>query len=381
MGKTKEEARVLLIKVSLLILMGASGLMTVINCSAADKRMMYSSLALFLGFSFCLFVAQVLKKVEWAVILFTVIVDVLFTWYFFIGGSEGISCLWLLVFPYAVMTIVGLKYGLVASGYFQILLLVFCLTPAKQYLLFDYSETFLTRFPILYFFSMITAIWTSFQLEKAARERKTTIGRLNEAVAEERKRNVELAMQTIISISHAVDAKDPYTNEHSLRVAEYSRMIATQLGWNEEELQNIYVASLIHDIGKIGVPDAVLNKPGKLTDEEYDLIKQHPEIGHGIMKDFDAIVGAADGILYHHERYDGRGYPHKLKGEEIPVFGRIIAVADSFDAMNSNRVYRGALDKEYIIGQLEQGKGTQFDPQFADIMLRLIAEGKVSFER
>ncbi|MBQ2803869.1 MAG: HD-GYP domain-containing protein, partial [Lachnospiraceae bacterium] len=228
-------------------------------------------------------------------------------------------------------------------------------------------------------FSLMIAVWTTLQVQTAEIEREQKIIDLNEAVEGERKRNLQIAMQTIISICHAVEAKDPYTNEHSLRVARYVKMIAQELGWDEEKQRNIYVASLMHDIGKIGVPDEILKKPDHLTDEESKIIKRHPEIGYSIMKDFNAIENAAEGVLYHHERYDGKGYPRQLKGEQIPLYGRIIAVADAFDAMNSNRIYRQAGQKEYIVEQIRNGIGTQFDPKIAEIFLKLIEEGKITF--
>ena len=173
------------------------------------------------------------------------------------------------------MTVVDLKYGLYVSTYFAVLLILFCWTPANRLLQYEYGHVFLIRFPIIYLFSMLVAVRTSYQLYKAREKREHTIEELNTAVAAERKRNLDLAMQTVISISYAVDAKDPYTNEHSARVAEYSRLIAERLGWTPEQQKNIYVAGRIHDIGKIGVPDVILNKPQKLTEEEFSVIKNY----------------------------------------------------------------------------------------------------------
>lgn len=365
---------------ALLILTGVTAVMSVINIYMKSVVMSVTSLMLFGGFTLCLVILDKLKNRNLTVLLFTLIVGIIFTYYFFLGGSEGFSALWLIVFPYAVMSIVDLKYGLYVSTYFLVLLVVFCWTPAKQFLLYDYGEVFFIRFPILYFFSMLIAIRTGYQLQTYMLSKDSTIGDLNTAVEIERKRNIDLSTKTIISISHAVDAKDPYTKEHSVRVAEYAAMIAQELGWSKEQLENIYLVGLIHDIGKIGVPDSVLKKPGKLTDEEFAAIKKHPETGYGIIKDYDGIEGLADGVLYHHERYDGKGYPKHLKGTEIPVLARIIAVADAFDAMNSNRVYRTARDKDYIIDQFERGKGTQFDPEFAEILLKKIRNGEVLFK-
>lgn len=149
------------------------------------------------------------------------------------------------------------------------------------------------------------------------------------------------------------------------------------MGYSGEELDRIFYIALLHDSGKIGVPDNILGKPRKLTDEEFEIIKSRTERGGDILSSFKSLKDAGEGALYHHERYDGRGYPKHLKGEEIPLIARMICVADSFDAMNTNRDYRDKRSKEYIIGELENNRRTQFDPKIADIMLELIKEGKI----
>ena len=136
-------------------------------------------------------------------------------------------------------------------------------------------------------------------------------------------------------------------------------------------------AALLHDIGKIGIPDRILNKPERLTDEEYAIMKSHVVKGAEILKSFTLIEHVEEGALYHHERYDGKGYVHGLKGGEIPLNARIIGIADTFDAMTANRVYRKQLDMDYVLNELKKGRGTQFDPELVDIMLRLIADGKI----
>ncbi len=198
-----------------------------------------------------------------------------------------------------------------------------------------------------------------------------------EKLNEKSKELESMTMQTITAIAGTIDAKDSYTEGHSLRVAEYSRALARALGKNETESDRIYHIALLHDIGKIGVPDSVLHKPGRLTPEEYALIKQHPTIGARILKDVKAFPGLEIGALYHHERYDGRGYPEGLAGENIPEVARIICVADTLDAMNTNRVYRKRFSKEHIIEELQRCSGTQFDPHMADTMIELIRNGTV----
>jgi putative two-component system response regulator len=185
-----------------------------------------------------------------------------------------------------------------------------------------------------------------------------------------------LSMHVVQTLAEAIDAKDTYTNGHSDRVARYSREIAKRYGYSERQQEDIYMMGLLHDVGKIGVPDAIINKPGRLTDEEFQKIKEHPVVGDRILKKVKEMPKLSIGARWHHERYDGRGYPDGLKGDEILEEARIIAVADAYDAMTSHRSYRDILPQETVRGEIEKGKGTQFDPVFADIMLRMIDEDK-----
>lgn len=182
-------------------------------------------------------------------------------------------------------------------------------------------------------------------------------------------------LNSIMVIANTLDAKDAYTSGHSMRVAQCSAAIAEKLNWSEKEVRNMHNVGLLHDIGKIGVPDAILNKPGRLSNEEFELIKKHPVIGNDILKDIHTINSVAEGALYHHERYDGRGYPNGLKGEEIPLYARIIGIADAYDAMTSNRIYRPKLTQDRVIKEFEKGRGTQFDPKLTDLFLEMLRGG------
>lgn len=194
---------------------------------------------------------------------------------------------------------------------------------------------------------------------------------------EERANKIEkLSLQSMIAFSAAIDAKDSYTNGHSTRVAHYSKMIAEKYGKDEEQQKNIYFIALLHDVGKIGIPDQIINKPTKLSDEEYAIIKGHPAIGYNILKNIEELPAIAIGARFHHERYDGKGYPLGMAGQDIPEIARIIAVADAYDAMTSNRSYRELMPQEKVKEEIRKGKGTQFDPVFADIMLALIEADK-----
>ncbi|MBO5173820.1 MAG: HD-GYP domain-containing protein [Eubacterium sp.] len=191
----------------------------------------------------------------------------------------------------------------------------------------------------------------------------------------------DIVNQSLETFAHAIDAKDQNTNGHSQRVAIYSAEIAKRMGMSDEEQEQIYYMGMLHDIGKIGIPDAILKKPGKLTEEEMQIIRNHPTIGGEILKDFTAIQGISDGARYHHERYDGNGYNEGLKGEEIPLAARIICVADSYDTMSSKRVYKELHEENYILSELDQCSGKQFDPQIVPFMIEMIKDGTAPLPR
>lgn len=182
----------------------------------------------------------------------------------------------------------------------------------------------------------------------------------------------EFLKQTVEALATAVDAKDSYTNGHSNRVALYARRIAADAGMTKEECDDVYLAGLLHDVGKIGIDNSIINKKGKLTEEEFAVIKLHPTLGGQILSKIVMSQSLAIGAYYHHERYDGTGYPEKLKGETIPRIARIIAVADAYDAMTSKRSYRDVIPQEKVRAELVKGIGTQFDPEYAKIMIRFM---------
>ena len=214
-----------------------------------------------------------------------------------------------------------------------------------------------------------TAEMEEFQAELEKKVNEQTVELRNE-----QKKVKDIFMQTVTALSEAVDAKDRYTSGHSKRVAQYSRMIAERMGKSKEEQEEIYRAGLLHDVGKIRIPVEIINKPGRLTDEEFNIIKLHPVTGYHILRGISGDSNIAVASKYHHERYDGKGYPNGLEGENIPEVARILGVADSYDAMTSNRSYRNALPQEVVRGEIEKGRGTQFDPHIADIMLQMIDE-------
>jgi putative nucleotidyltransferase with HDIG domain len=183
-----------------------------------------------------------------------------------------------------------------------------------------------------------------------------------------------LMMGLLHSLTSAVDAKDAYTCGHSERVALLGKTLAQEFGLDDHQVERIYMAGLLHDVGKIGVPEAVLRKPGKLTMEEFEQMKRHPAIGAKILHDVKQIQDIIPGVLHHHERFDGRGYPDGLSGHNIPLMGRIICLADCFDAMTSTRTYRKAMPLEVTLADIRRCSGTQFDPALTEAFLRISPE-------
>ena len=193
-----------------------------------------------------------------------------------------------------------------------------------------------------------------------------------EFLKEEQAKMQAMFAQTAEALARAIDAKDKYTHGHSARVAEYAKKIAKKAGKSEKEIMEVYFSALLHDVGKIGIPDNIINKEGALTKEEIEAVKMHPVIGNEILQTIKQSPYISIGAHYHHERYDGQGYPDGLKGEKIPEIARIIAVADTYDAMTSKRSYRTPLPQDVVRSEMLRGCGSQFDPKYAKIMIEMI---------
>jgi putative nucleotidyltransferase with HDIG domain len=196
----------------------------------------------------------------------------------------------------------------------------------------------------------------------------------------------EMFLQATIAMGNALDAKSPWTKGHSERTVRYAEKIARKMGLSDEDMHNLTIGGLLHDIGKIGTYDYLLHKTEKLTAQEFNIIKKHPEKGEKILESIKQLKQIIPIIRYHHERYDGKGYPDGLAGEDIPLLARIVHVADSFDAMTADRPYRSALSKEQVIEELRRNAGTQFDPAVVDVFLSVLSEEssgatEISYER
>ena len=219
--------------------------------------------------------------------------------------------------------------------------------------------------------SLIVTIYSTIKdIQKVSNEKDS----LKEKVTAKDLKIEKLTYQSLETLASTIDAKDKYTNGHSKRVADYSREIARRMGKDDDEVIAIYFMGLLHDIGKIGIRDDIINKTSRLTDEEFMVIKNHPTIGYNILKNMTEIPNIEYGARWHHERYDGKGYPDGLKGEQIPEYARIICVADAYDAMTSTRSYRAVMPQEKVRNEIENCKGKQFDPIISQIMIEMIDE-------
>lgn len=207
-------------------------------------------------------------------------------------------------------------------------------------------------------------------------EQMNMIKQINEELADSKELLEKSYLESIEVLRKTVEVKDVYTRGHSDRVSEYSLLIGEKLNLPPDQMKTLKIGALFHDIGKIGIPDAILLKTDKLTDDEYSEIKNHPSIGAHILSNASIFADIIPIVKHHHERYDGKGYPSRLAGEDIPYLARIVAVADTFDAMTSHRSYRQALDFDYTIAEIERCKGTQFDPSIADVFLEILRTNK-----
>ena len=334
----------------------------------------------------CGIFAGILKKREIAILFPIGFCAIMFTLYAFTGMANGTAIMWSLLLPIGLCYFVSVKHGILLSLYYAILYIVLFDTPLKDVLNLSqyYEESFISRFPILYTAVAVFTAIAMIQYHRMVLRDLDYTKRLNEEVdrqtafARERADRLELMNEEVVNmLAMTIDAKDRYTNGHSFRVSVYSEALARHLGWDEEEIKAIKREALLHDIGKIGIPDEVLNKPERLTDSEFNIIKSHAVIGGDILARSSSMTDAANVAKFHHERYDGKGYPTGVRGRNIPLHARIVSIADAYDAMSSDRIYRKSLDKETIRSELLRGIGTQFDPDLLIEFLELFDSGEL----
>lgn len=350
----------------------------VLEILIADYKLIPYTIAFLLFFLFVYFITKKYNVISFSKILMGLGFTFCYSITFWRGTGLGCGSTWLILVPAIAMYLLGFKTGLIISIYFWIFSGVCCFVPPVRNLMhFQYSKNYLVILFIAYTVELIFSFITMLAYYKNQIKQKALEEKLEQAVLKERNRITNITLKTILAISNSVEAKDEYTSEHSHRVADFSCMIAKKLEWTEDQIEQLRNIALLHDIGKISVSEAVLNKPGKLTDEEFNQIKKHTVVGGEILSGLTLIPNVALGAKFHHERYDSRGYPSGLEGEQIPIEARIICIADSFDAMRYKRIYRGECDPEYILSELKKGRGTQFDPDLLDIFLQVVEEEKL----
>ena len=326
------------------------------------------------------------KNREIPAILITIGVGLLCTFYTIKGTSEGFAILWTTLVPIALMYFLDVRFGIYFSVYFELLFIVCFLTPIKEHIT-GYSELFMARYPLLYLCIVIIDSIAMIQYHNNTLDQYEYDNRLNDEVeamsrrVNERSEQIEeMSFQMIQTLANAIDAKDNYTKEHSLRVSQYSVALARALGWNERRISRLRYDAMVHDIGKIGIPDAILNKKGRLSEDEFEVIQSHTIRGYQIFEKTTAFPTAKLVARHHHERFDGTGYPDHLKGKDIPENARIVCIADAFDAMSSDRCYRKALSIESIREEIEKGAGTEFDPEYAEVFIKLLDDGVITLK-
>ncbi len=357
------------------------GLVMFFVCLASyDYNAVYVPLLFAIVSPICYWLIKFKKMRTLTIIITMMTILIVFTFAIFFVRN-GFTYLWIMLIPLAVSFLFGIKEGILVTVYFEILFIVAFYTPVKEFLGDNYQTIITNRFPILYFFHGLSTIIVTYQYHKSAIFEIESEKRLQEEVQKQTSNAIDRAMRleklssdVVTSLGRAIDAKDKYTNGHSSRVSFYAYKLGEKIGLSYEELKSLERDALLHDIGKIGVPDIVLNKPTKLNDEELASIREHTVIGRKIVEGLENLKDCGDVAMYHHERYDGTGYPEGLAGENIPLYARIVAIADAYDAMNSERVYRSALSREKIRQEFIDGKGTQFDPNLADTFINLIDE-------
>lgn len=305
------------------------------------------------------------------------------------GGQEGFGIFWMCIITLFTFFSNQKRVFFIVNSIYLLLVILGFWTPLSRFC-YQFSDTMKIRFPMLYMIEFIFASIIKIRMSKVEYNRNLLFNNLIELqnnlqqqveertkeLKQEKNNSEKVLIELTQALATTIDAKDKYTSGHSKRVAEYSKMLAEALGKDIKTQQEIYLFALLHDIGKIGIPDGIINKRDKLTEEEYAEIKKHPQIGYEILKSITTLPNLKIGVRWHHERMDGKGYPDGLKGDDIPEFARIISVADAYDAMTSNRSYRNSLPQDVVRAEIKKQIGTQFAPEVAEKMLEIIDNDK-----
>lgn len=358
------------------------GLILVVMDIILGEKMLFPAFATLFGGAGCAYYAAIRKNRTAACAFPMAFCAIMFTIYVFTGFMQGTAIFWSLLMPIGISYFVGVKYGLILSIYHSLLYVAVFYTPLRARVAAYYSEAIMLRFPILFISVSAFTFIAMVQYHHMALCDMDYTERLNAEVekqtrvATERADKLErMSAEMVETLARTIDAKDKYTNGHSFRVMRYSAELAEELGWDTREVEMLRWESLLHDIGKIGVPDVVLNKPSRLTDEEYKIIRSHTTTGGLILSGMEELSGIASVAVHHHERFDGCGYPDGLSGTGIPAHARVVAIADTYDAMSSDRIYRKALPPDVILSEMESQRGKQFDPEYLDVFLKMLRDG------
>lgn len=384
-----EKDTLLVAKVVSLTMFILGSAMAIINTIEDNKAMVIVSLIYGPLFLLSFIITSITKRTRFFLILGFTLSFLMELVYLITGGQQGFGILWMCIITFFTFFSNKRRVFFVVNSIYLLLVILAFWTPLSKFC-YQYSETMRIRFPMLYMIEFIFASIIKIRLTKAERNRNKLFDNLialkndlqnqveqrTKELEEEKNNSEKLLIEVTQALATTIDAKDKYTSGHSKRVAEYSKMLAAALGKDEKEQHKIYLIALLHDIGKIGVPDWIINKRDNLTEEEYNVVKEHPEIGYEILKNITTMPDLENGVRWHHERMDGKGYPDGLTDTQIPEYARIISVADAYDAMTSNRSYRSYLPQDIVRTEIKKGIGSQFAPDVAEKMIELIDADK-----
>ena len=386
---TDDKMMLLLAKVVSATMFVLGMIMAITTHIEGNRAMVIVSLTYGPLFLISFIITLITKKPDFFLVLGYIMSFVMELVFLITGGQEGFGIFWMCIISLFTFFANQKRVFYIVNSIYILLVILGFWTPLSHFC-YDFSDTMRVRFPLLYMIEFIFAIIIKMRLSKVESNRNLLFDNLIELqnnlqqqveertkeLKEEKNNSEKLLLELTQALATTIDAKDKYTSGHSRRVAEYSKMLAAALGKDEKTQQKIYLFALLHDIGKIGIPDWIINKQDKLTEEEYAEIKKHPQIGYEILKSISILPNLKNGVRWHHERIDGTGYPDGLKGSDIPEFARIISVADAYDAMTSNRSYRDSLPQEQVRSEIIKHIGSQFDKTIAEKMIEIIDTDK-----
>ena len=386
---TDDKMMLLLAKVVSATMFVLGMIMAITTHIEGNRAMVIVSLTYGPLFLISFIITLITKKPDFFLVLGYIMSFVMELVFLITGGQEGFGIFWMCIISLFTFFANQKRVFYIVNSIYILLVILGFWTPLSHFC-YDFSDTMRVRFPLLYMIEFIFAIIIKMRLSKVESNRNLLFDNLIELqnnlqqqveertkeLKEEKNNSEKLLLELTQALATTIDAKDKYTSGHSRRVAEYSKMLAAALGKDEKTQQKIYLFALLHDIGKIGIPDWIINKQDKLTEEEYAEIKKHPQIGYEILKSISILPNLKNGVRWHHERIDGTGYPDGLKGSDIPEFARIISVADAYDAMTSNRSYRDSLPQEQVRSEIIKHIGSQFDETIAEKMIEIIDTDK-----